>query len=189
MKRMLLPLLLGLCLLMTGCGKSRGEEAFDAFSDRINHLEALTFTAQVRAEYEHKTARFTLSYREDADGAVVTVLAPELIAGIEGHVRPDGTTLEYDRVVLDTGSLDALGLSPMSSLPVFVHALRMGHCDSCWEEDGKTVLQLVPDDDLKCTVWFDKSDMTPLRAELITDGRVTVVLELHDWAETPSAGA
>ena len=53
----------------------------------------------------------------------------------------------------------------------------------------KTVLQLVPDDDLKCTVWFDKSDMTPLRAELITDGRVTVVLELHDWAETPSAGA
>ena len=183
MKRWILPLLLTLALLLTGCGKNQAEEDFAAFSERLNHLQSLSFTAKVRAEYENKTARFTLSYREDGDGGVVTVLAPELIQGVSAHVRPGGTTLEYDTVVLDTGSLDALGLSPLSSLPVLLHALRVGHCDSYWEEDGKTVLQLVPDDDLKCTVWFEKGSMHPLRAELITDGRVTVVVELSDWTE------
>ncbi|MBQ9685308.1 MAG: hypothetical protein IJV41_02010 [Oscillospiraceae bacterium] len=184
MKRFILPLLLALSLLLTGCGKNKAEEDFAAFSERLNHLESLSFTAKVRAEYENKTARFTLSYQEDADGGVVTVLAPELIAGVSAHVRPDGTTLQYDTVVLDTGSLDSLGLSPLSSLPVLLHTMRMGHCDSHWEEDGKTVLQLIPDDDLKCTVWFEKGSMRPLRAELITDGRVTVVVEISDWVET-----
>lgn len=181
MKRSIFPLLLCLCLLLTGCGKSKAETAFEAFSETLGETEALSFTAQVRAEYEHKTARFTLSYSEDADGGRVTVLAPELIRGVSARVASGGTTLEYDSVVLDTGSLDSFGLSPLSSMPVFVRALRTGHVDSAWEDDGKHAVQLEPEDGLRCTVWFEPAEMTPLRAELITDGRVTVVLEIREW--------
>ena len=150
MKRICLPLLALLCLLLAACGKSRGEEAVRNFAARLNEAPALSFTAGVRAEYEKKTARFTLRYEEDETGGRVTVLAPELIQGVTAHVSPGSTTLEYDTVVLDTGSLDALGLSPLSSLPVMVRAMRVGHIDSVWEEDGKTVCQFEPDDQLRC---------------------------------------
>ena len=85
--------------------------------------------------------------------------------------------------MLDTGSLDSFGLSPMSSLPVLLHAMRVGHAESFREEDGQTVVQLAPDDNLLCTVWFEKDPLRPVRAELITDGRVTVVVEISDWQE------
>lgn len=183
MKRILL-LLLCAALLLPGCGKQRGESDFRAFSEGLNAAEALSFTAQVRAEYEHKTARFTLSYEEDGDGGRVTVLAPELIRGVTARVRPGSSTLEYDTVVLDTGSLDSFGLSPLSSLPAMLRAMRMGRLDSVWEEDGKTVALLEPDDTLRCCVWFSKGEMRPLRAELITDGRVTVYVEISDWKES-----
>ncbi|MCR5576504.1 MAG: hypothetical protein K6F56_05800 [Oscillospiraceae bacterium] len=186
MKRLTIVLLLCVALLLTGCGKSRAESELESFSARLNTLESLRFTARVRAEYEHKTARFTLGYEEDAEGGRVTVLAPELIRGVSARFKPGGTTLEYDSVVLDTGSLDSFGLTPMSSLPVLLHALRVGHAESFREEDGQTVVQLAPDDTLLCTVWFEKNPMRPVRAELVTDGRVTVVIEISEWGPTPA---
>ena len=182
MKRLMIPILL-CALLLTACGKHRGEGDFRAFAERLNALGTLSFTAQVRAEYEHKTARFTLAYEEDGEGGRITVVAPALIRGVSARVRPGSATLEYDSVVLDTGSLDSFGLSPLSSLPAMLRAMRDGSVDSIWEEDGKRVVQLIPDDGLRCSVWFDKADMRPLRAELITDGRVTVYVEISDWTE------
>lgn len=182
MKRLLIPLFICV-LLLSACGKSRGESEFRTFSEHLNVLDSLSFNAQVRAEYEHKTARFALRYEEDGEGGRVTVLAPELIRGVSARVKPGSSTLEYDSVVLDTGSLDSFGLSPLSSLPAMLRAMRLGHVDSVWEEDGKTVVLLEPDDALRCTVWFSKGDMRPMRAELITDGRVTVFVDISDWTE------
>ena len=98
-------------------------------------------------------------------------------------MAPGGTQLQYDTVVLDTGALDNFGLSPMSSLPVLLGAMRTGHLDSHWEENGMTVLQLEPEDELKCRVWFESESMTPTQAELISQGRVTVYMEISDWNE------
>ena len=182
MKR-LFPMLLAVCLMLTGCAKRDIRSGFEAFSQRITESGALSVTANVRAEYEDKTARFTLGYEEDGEGATVTVLAPELIAGISARVDSGSTSLQYDSVVLDTGSLDNFGLSPMSSLPVLVEAMRSAHLDSCWEENGLSVLQLEPEDELKCTLWLEGESLTPLRAELISGGRVTVYIEISDWNE------
>ena len=49
-----------------------------------------------------------------------------------------------------------------------------------WNEDGKTVLRLVISDDYICSVWFDEA-MTPLRAELQSDGRVVIYADISDW--------
>lgn len=178
-----LCLLFALCLLLTGCQRRDIKAQFDAFSTRLQDTAMLSFTANIRAEYEDKTARFTLGYEENAEGGTVTVIAPELIKGVKAHVSPGGTSLEYDTVVLDTGALDNFGLSPMSSLPVLLGAMRTGHLDSHWEENGMTVLQLEPEDELKCRVWFEPESMTPTQAELISQGRVTVYMEISDWNE------
>lgn len=175
-------LVLTLCFFISGCGKKDVQADFDAFSERVRNAE-LSFTANIRAEYENKTARFTLGYEESAEGGTVTVLAPELIKGIKAHVSPGSTSLQYESIVLDTGALDNFGLSPLSSLPHLVQALREGHMDSFWEEDEALVLQLQAQDELKCTVWFSGEDMKPLRAELASGGRVTVFVEIDDWNE------
>lgn len=180
MKR-LCPVILSFCLLLTGCGGRDIRSEFSAMSERLGGA-SLSFTANVRAEYEDKTARFTLSYEEDGEGGSVTVLAPELIKGVTARIAQGSTSLEYATVVLDTGSLDSFGLSPMSSLPVLADALRHAHLDSHWEEDGITVLQLQPEDALKCRVWLDDG-MCPVRAELISGERVTVYIEITDWNE------
>ena len=180
MKR-LYPLLISLCLLLTGCQRRDIQAEFDIFSKTLAASETLSFTADIRAEYESKTARFSLSYEQDSSGATVTVLAPELIKGIKAHVSPGESRLEFESVVLDTGALDSFGLSPLSSLPLMVQAMKSAHLDSFWEEDDMLVLQLEPEDGLKCTAWFNSYDMTPLRAEIISGGRVTVYIEISDW--------
>ena len=178
-----LCLLFALCLVLTGCERRDIKAEFEVFSARLDEAESLSFTANIRAEYEDKTARFTLGYEENAEGGTVTVLAPELIKGVKAHVSPGGTSLEYDTVVLDTGALDNFGLSPLSSLPVLVQAMRTAHLDSHWDEGGMRVLQLEPEDELKCRVWFEPEGMKPTQAEIISAGRVTVSIEISDWNE------
>jgi len=176
-----LCLLFALCLVLTGCERRDIKAEFEAFSASLEETDSLSFTANIRAEYEDKTARFTLGYEENAEGGTVTVLAPELIKGVKAHVAQDGTSLEYDTVVLDTGALDNFGLSPLSSLPVLVQSMRSAHLDSHWEEGGMRVLQLEPEDELKCRIWFESESMIPVQAEIISAGRVTVYIEISDW--------
>lgn len=183
MKKFCLSLTLCLCLLMSGCGGREFAKARDSLAQRLAEAECLSFTANIRAEYEHKTARFTLSYYEDAEGGKVTVLAPQLIAGVTARIQPGSTSLEYDGVCLGTGELDDFGLSPMSSLPMLVQALRDGSMNTGWTESGCTVLELQSTDELTCTVWFSTADMIPRQAELCSDGRVKIFAEISDWQE------
>ena len=183
MKKFCLSFGLCLCLFMSGCGAREFARARDTVAERLAGAECLGFTANLRAEYEHKTARFTLSYYEDSDGGKVTVLAPQLIAGVTARIEPGSTSLEYDGVCLGTGELDDFGLSPMSALPMLVQALREGGMNTGWSEGGFTVLELQSTDELVCTVWFDGETMTPRQAELASDGRVKVFVEISDWQE------
>ena len=183
MKKFCLSFGLCLCLFMSGCGAREFARARDTVAERLAGAECLSFTANLRAEYEHKTARFTLSYYEDAQGGKVTVLAPQLIAGVSARIEPGSTSLEYDGVCLGTGELDDFGLSPMSALPMLVQALKDGDVNAVWSEGGCTVLELQSTDELVCTVWFALEDMTPRQAELRSDGRVKVFAEISDWQE------
>ena len=183
MKKFCLSLSLCLCLLMSGCGGREFAKAREDLAARLDEAECLSFTANIRAEYENKTARFTLSYYEDGEGGRVTVLAPQLIAGVTARIQPGSTSLEYDGVCLGTGELDDFGLSPMSSLPMLVQALKDGDVNASWSEGGCTVLELQSTDELVCTVWFAPEDMTPRQAELRSDGRVKVFAEISDWQE------
>ena len=180
MKRLCARILLS-CLLLTGCGGDKVKESYQKFADGLNARTDLRFTAEIRAEYEEKSCAFTLQYSEDSRGCTVEVLSPELIKGVRARLEDDSSSLEYSGVMLETGKLDRYGLTPMSALPALVKALREGHLDACWTEDGKTVLQLIADDCLTATVWLESGSMTPMRAELSSDGRVRVFCTITDW--------
>jgi hypothetical protein len=62
-----------------------------------------------------------------------------------------------------------------------VRALRGGHLESAWAEGEETVWELAADDELTVEVWLD-GELTPRRAELISEGRVAVSVEIEDWS-------
>lgn len=179
MKR-LSPLLLALCLLLCGCGRNAAAERFSPFSEALAARGDLRFTAEVRAEYPDRTARFTLSYADEAPGCCVSVTEPEEIRGVSVHLNGASSALGYDGVVLDTGALDRYGLSPAAAPAKLVEALREGHLEAAWEEGGMTVWELTPDDALTVRVRLNE-DVIPVYAELVSEGRVCVFCDILDW--------
>ena len=181
MKRALLSLLILLPLLLSACGERAAQNRFAAFSEELKARESLAFTAELRAEYPDRSHEFTLRYEKTPEEERVTVLAPALIEGVSATVTGEGASLVYDGIVLDAPPLDPYGLTPMNALPKLRAALTGGSLDSHWEEDGRNVYKLIFDDHLSVTVWFD-AGMTPRRAELMSDGNVTVFCEITDWS-------
>lgn len=181
MKRLYLPLLICLCLLLSGCGQSGAQNRFVQFTEELREKELMSFNAQLRCEYEDRSMDFTLAYEADDEGCRVTVVAPELIRGIRAHAKAGETSVEFDGVILDTGPLDDYGLSPMSALPVLIEAVKTGYVDSVWEEDGQYAALIVPSDNMKVQLNLDKYTMRPVYAELVSDGRVTVFISISDW--------
>ena len=180
MKRLCLCLLC-LALLLAGCAGGRTAERREQFAEELSARRDLRFTADVRAEYPDKTVSYRLAYEEDDEGCTIRVLEPEEIGGVSVHLGVDGAQLRFEEISLDTGPLDRYGLSPVSALPALTRALREGHLESHWAEGDQTVWELVADDHLTVQVWLDEA-LTPQRAELISEGRVSVYLELSDWS-------
>ena len=174
-------LLLLCCLLLTGCGGDKVKESYQKFADGLNARTDLSFTAEIRAEYEDKSCQFTLQYSEDSRGSTVEILSPGLVKGIRARLENGSSCLEYSGVMLETGELDRYGLTPMSALPALVKALREGHMDSFWMEGDSTVLRLIAEDTLTADVWMDSESMIPRRAELLSDGQVRVFCTISNW--------
>ena len=182
MKRFVLPILLMLISLsLTACGGADAKQCADELSHRLSVNDALSFSAVLQAEYPDRSHNFTVNYKRSGGETSVTVVEPELIAGISARVTGKATELEYDGLRLDVGELDDYGLTPMSALPVLVDAMENGHLDGWWEEDGKTVLLLTADDHLSVTLWLEASSVTPMRAELVSDALVVVYCDISDW--------
>ena len=179
MKRRLLILLMILPLLFCGCGN--GEElAFEELRQELQNADILSFTADVRAEYEDSTAEFKLAFSMQGDEYTVEILEPELVAGIKARVKSGDTHLEYDGAILDIGKLTDRGLCPMSALPYLTDAMKNAYTDMAWTESGLLTVHLVPSDDMSVTVWIDENN-EPVNAEITYKEKTVVFIEIDDW--------
>ncbi len=180
MKKLLLPLALVFCLLLSACGNAAQQRYLD-FSRELAGRDTLSFTAELTASYPDRSAAFTLRYALENGVQRVTVLSPASISGISARVEQGGTALEYDGLILDTGDLDDYGLSPMSALPLLADALCRGHADAFWTQEDEDVVKILYDDHTDVQVWFSDG-MIPSHAELICDGTVTVACDIKNWS-------
>lgn len=174
----LIPFILCI-MLLAGCAETPTAE-LERFSQSVYQAQKLQFSAKVRAEYAEKTSEFELLYSKEGERERVEVISPELLAGIAAEVSDDGLSLEYEGAMLDIGTLDEAGLSPMSALPLLARAMSDGHTEICWTEGESIAARIVPEDGYAVTLWLSR-ELVPLSAEISYDERSVVFIEITDW--------
>lgn len=181
MKRTCLVVLLVFSFLLCGCGSKKEEKFLNDFSAALSERSDLSFVGKLRCEYDDRTVSFTLQYKQQENGCLITVLQPEEIEGICVELDEKGSVLKYDELFVDTGNLDEFGLSPLSALPLLADSLRGSYMDSVRYEGDELVYTLVPADDINLDIWFSAEDMIPRHAEIISQGRVRIFCDLESW--------
>ena len=174
-------------LLLTACGFTGGNEAEQVAQDvrgRYLEMTSCTSTIEVVADYGQRVYYYTMDMTWEQDGEMVlTITAPDSIAGLTVRGEDGESFLIYDDVQVETGPLYQGGMSPVDAVPTFLYQAREGFIAQCSIEliDEVAVLRICCQDPEgvagvgeETTLWFDPTTGTLLRGELAMDG-VTVI--------------
>lgn len=146
--RKALSCVLMIALLLSGCqaggaGESP-EEAALALREEYQALSGWSAIVDVSVCYSQAVYDFTLDARWQREGeTVLTVTAPELVAGITARIAQGETVLEYDGAGLSLGLLDGDGLTPVSAVPALMEQIEKGYMAKCaWAGENGEYLQI-----------------------------------------------
>lgn len=192
MRRTVCVLMMTLCLLPAGCGKTAedGGSEVDALRQAYRELTGCTMTAEVACGGGEDVTVFTLRCDYVPEGeSTVEVLAPETAAGVKALVNGDDLTLTYDDLVLPMGPLGGEEVSPAACLPCLMDTLRDGWLLEENEEelDGVPCLRLSLDRTGKnggkivSTLWLRQDGGLPARGEIAVDGDVILEAQFTDF--------
>ena len=134
-KRCIYALMISLCLTLGACGPADGgekkQDAAQLLQAEYQSLDGCSMTAEVRCDRADAVEEYTLHCDWTADGeAVVSVLAPEELAGIQAAFSGEELTLIYEDMSLAAGPVSEEALSPAQILPM----LMQGICDGYIQE-------------------------------------------------------
>ncbi len=199
--RKALSCVLMMTLLLAACGGSgESSESPEELAARIRaeYLSLTGWTAEmeIHADYGERVYDFTLDAAWEKDGeTVLTVVEPELIAGIVARVGKDEAYLEYDGISLSTGPLTGDGLDPLEAVPFLMEQIAQGYMAQCsFETEGEArVLKVCCREPeagegagRECALYFDPDSHDLLRAELSWDGFTALTVTLTDFAKEMS---
>ena len=196
--RKLMSCVLMMTLLLSGCkAGGGGEDSPEGLAAQIRgewlSMTAWTATVSVTADYGQRVYDFVLDVSWEKEGeTVLTVVEPELIAGITARLREDGAYLEYDGASLSTGPLTGDGMSPLEAVPFLMEQLTAGYMARCSYEDwdGSQVLRVDcrdpekdPETGSECALYLDPDSHALLRAEVSWDGAVVLTAAFTDFTK------
>lgn len=191
-KLLLLPILL--VSLLTSCTEAGGapgagqeqtaEEEARQVRTEFLAADSCSGTAEVTADYGQRVYDFTLDFTWQREGeTVLTLTAPEDLAGLTARIEKGQSRLEFDGISLDTGELTGEGLTPMELVPALMEWTQEGFMSQCVYEtlDGTPVLRVQfrdpdvqPGAGTECAAWFSRADHALLRAELYWNGELAL---------------
>ncbi len=185
-------LTMSLALALCGCGQGGGggvEEEALAIRTEYLELEGLEGTVEVTADYGERVYQYGMELHWQKDGeSSLTVTAPEEVAGVRVTMEGDETALEYDGARLETGELNAEGLSPVDAVPALLRYAREGFMGECGVEtlDETEMIRVdfrEPEAQAgtgnECTLWFDRETHCLARGELSVDGFTVIQCVFH----------
>ena len=169
-----------IALLLAGCGRlevSEAEQLALEIRGEYLELERCSASLEITADYGQRVYQFEMDAQVQGEDAVLTLTAPETVAGLTARWAGEAGTLEYDGVAVETGSLDPEGLDPVSAFPVLLEAARSGYLTACALEEDGAVLRVdcgdpagTPGQGTETTLWFDGETDALLRGEIRVDG-------------------
>lgn len=167
-------------LLLTGCfSGGEGQKLLDLALTIQSEYRAMTqFSArtELTADYGQRVYSYTLDVRGDGDEITLTVLQPEILAGITARRKDGETFLEYEDLRLETGFLSPDALSPMTAIPAMLDQLKGGYLMAwCMEDNTLRITcgdpEATPDRGTVYDLWLDTESHDLLRGEISVDGR------------------
>lgn len=170
--------------LLTGC--SAGNQQMDrAMNLRAKLLsKAVSFDADITADYGDKTYSFTMHCGVDTQGNLTfQVLKPEVISGITGTVSASGGKLTFDDVALAFELMADGQFSPVSGPYLMMKAMRSGYLTACNQESENLRLSVddsYGDDALHLDIWLDAGD-APIRGEIMWQGRRLLTIDVRNF--------
>ena len=181
--RKALSCVLMITLLLSGCRAGSGgntpEEEALALRETYQALAGWSASADLSVCYTETVYDFSLDAQWRRDGeTVLTVTAPELVAGITARVAQGETVLEYDGAGLSLGLLDGQGLTAVSAVPWLMEQIDKGYMAKCaWAGEGDGQLAVTfrdpegkPGTGTEYLLVFDRESRALLSAEVSVDG-------------------
>ena len=184
-----LMMILPLCACRAGGGTTAQEQAL---AIRTNYLSAAGCTAQVTltADYGQRVYCYQGGVTVNGQQTVLTLTAPEEVAGVTARLQEGSSVLEYDGAVVETGPVSDDGLTPLGAVPALLEAARSAFMDSSTLEsvNGQSLLRVVyrdpaldPGQGQEFTLWFDPGSGALLQGELSLDGRRVITCQFQQF--------
>ena len=172
-------------VLLAGC--SRQEESLNramGLRARLLGCISCTFDAVITADYGDELYTFAMSCTGDNDGNLqFTVTDPQTLAGITGKFEGRKGMLTFDDFALEFPRLTDDQITPVSGPWILLRTLLGGYLTACGSE-GENLLVTIndsyEDDALTLDVWLS-AENTPIRAEILWDGRRIVTMDIENF--------
>ena len=178
-------------LLLAGCGTAGVSEAEElALTIRGEYLamDRCAVQAAVTADYGQRVYQYEMAVSVNGPETVLTLSAPETVAGLTARLSGEENLLEFDGVSVETGPLDGDGLTPVSALPALLEAARSGYITACALEEDGTLLRMdcgdpagSPGTGTEIVLWFDAAAHTLVRGEVSVDGFRVILCEFSGF--------
>ena len=194
MGKRLCALMMILILALSVCGGTGGgneaEEVLTRIRGQYLELTACTGHADLTADYGRRVYTYGLDFNWQREGeTLLTLTAPEVVAGTTAHIAAGETALEYDGVMLETGPLDSAGLAPVDALPALLAYAREGFAAECVLEEETARLRVIcrdpeaePGAGREAQLWFDPETGALLRGEIGEAGVTVIQCEISNFA-------
>ena len=192
--RKALSCVLMITLLLSGCRAGSGgntpEEEALALRETYQALAGWSASADLSVCYTETVYDFSLDAQWRRDGeTVLTVTAPELVAGITARIAQGETVLEYDGAGLSLGLLDDSGLTPVSAVTACMEQIQQGWMAKCaWAGENDAHLQISFQDPerednagTQFLLTFDRAGYALLSAEVSAQGRTVLSAQFTDF--------
>lgn len=181
-------------LLLSGCGAGSAgetpEAAALALREEYQALAGWSAAVDLSVCYTETVYDFSMEVQWRRDGeTVLTVTAPELVAGVTARIAQGETVLEYDGAGLSLGLLDGDGLTPVSAVTAFMEQIEKGWMAKCaWSGENGELLQisfrdpeLEADTGTQFLLTFDRASRALLSAEVSTAGETVLTAGIRNF--------